>query len=118
MTVARGDVVIIGFPQPGGRPKRRPALVIQSDHNNSRLANSIFAMITSNTRLATVEQTQVLIDLTTPDGQQSGLAQTSAVKSENVFTLPQSCVVKAIGTLPGSLMAEVDNALKASLSLA
>ena len=46
-----------------------------------------------------------------------GLAQTSAVKCENVYTLSQSAVVKTIGTLPASLMTQVDDALKASLAL-
>jgi mRNA-degrading endonuclease toxin of MazEF toxin-antitoxin module len=45
MNVRRGNVVILDFPQaPGHPPKRRPALVVQADHNNSRLTNSIFAM--------------------------------------------------------------------------
>jgi mRNA-degrading endonuclease toxin of MazEF toxin-antitoxin module len=42
MSVARGDVVILDFPQaPGRPPKRRPAVVVQSDQNNGRLTNSI-----------------------------------------------------------------------------
>ncbi|MDP6444217.1 MAG: type II toxin-antitoxin system PemK/MazF family toxin [Pirellulaceae bacterium] len=117
MSVARGDVVIISFPQQGSSPKRRPALVVQSDHNNARLSNSIFAMITSNTRLATVEPAQVLIDISTPDGQQSGLAQNSTVKCENLYTLPQHAVAKMIGKLPNNLMALVDDALKSSLAV-
>lgn len=37
MSVARGDVVILDFPQTPGQPsKRRPAVVVQSDHNNGR----------------------------------------------------------------------------------
>ncbi len=53
MNVSRGDVVLVPYPQALGQPpKRRPALVVQSDHNNGRLTNSIFTMITSNTSLA------------------------------------------------------------------
>jgi mRNA-degrading endonuclease toxin of MazEF toxin-antitoxin module len=85
MSVSRGDVVLVPYPQaPGQPPKRRPALVVQSDGNNARLSNSIFAMITTNTSLAVREAAQVLIDLSTPDGQASGLARTSAVKCENL----------------------------------
>lgn len=70
MSVARGDVVILEFPQaPGQPPKRRPAVVVQSDQNNGRLTNSIFAMVTTNTRRAASEPAQVLIDVATPDGQ-------------------------------------------------
>jgi mRNA-degrading endonuclease toxin of MazEF toxin-antitoxin module len=118
MSVTRGDVVILDFPQaPGHPPKRRPAIVIQSDHNNSRLTSSIFAMISSNIRLASTEAAQVLIDVTTTDGRQSGLHATSAVKCENLYTLPQQIVRRSIGRLPGPLMQQVDGALKASLAL-
>jgi hypothetical protein len=42
-------------------------VVVQSDRNNGRLTNSIFAMVTSNTRLAAIEPAQVLIDAATPE---------------------------------------------------
>lgn len=118
MSVARGDVVILDFPQAPGQPsKRRPAVVVQSDRNNGRLANSIFAMVTSNTRLAATEPAQVLIDATTPDGQRTGLSRTSAVKCENLYTLPQASVLRIIGQLSPTLLRQVDDALKASLAL-
>lgn len=118
MNARRGDVVILDFPQaPGQPPKRRPAVVVQSDHNNSRLTNSIFAMVTSNIRLATTEPAQVLIDVGTPDGQRTGLPRTSAVKCENLYTLPQATVLKTIGQLSPALLRQVDDALKTSLGL-
>ena len=118
MSVARGDIVILDFPQtPGLPPKRRPAVVVQSDHNNGRLTNSIFAMVTTNVRLASTESTQVLIDVATPDGQLSGLTRTSAVKCENLYTLPHATVLKTIGQLSPTLMQQLDDALKASLAL-
>jgi len=45
----RGDVVLVPFPfqdKPG--EKVRPAVVVQSDAENRRLANTILAMITGN----------------------------------------------------------------------
>lgn len=60
-------------------------------------------MITSNTRLAQIEPTQVLIDLTTPAGRSTGLSQTSAVKCENLYTKLQADMRK-IGTMPAALM--------------
>ena len=117
MSVARGDVVLVTFPQaPGQRPKRRPAVVVQSDHNNSRLTSSIFAMVTSNTKLASKEVTQVLIDVGTTDGKQSGLQNTSAVKCENLYTLPIGSARK-IGSLSSTLMQRMDDALRASLDI-
>jgi hypothetical protein len=52
MSVNRGDVILTYVPNigsPGG--KVRPALVVQSDHNNARLSETIIAAITSNTSL-------------------------------------------------------------------
>lgn len=58
--IRRGDVVIVQFPYVDRkRGKNRPALVIQADRNHQRLQNTIVAMISGNTRLATVEPTQL-----------------------------------------------------------
>lgn len=117
MNIARGDVVLVMFPQaPGQPPKRRPAIVVQSDHNNARLTSSIFAMVTSNTRLATKEDTQVLIDVATAAGQATGIRRTSAVKCENLYTLPIKSAVR-IGALSSSLLRQVDDALRASIGV-
>jgi mRNA-degrading endonuclease toxin of MazEF toxin-antitoxin module len=115
--IRRGDVVITGIDQGPSLPvKRRPVVVVQSDHNNARLDSAIVAMITSNISRVTSEATQVLIDVTTGEGQQTGLLHTSAVKCEKLYTKLQSDMRK-IGTVPGVLMQQVDAALKASLDL-
>ena len=87
MAVRRGDIVTVGIEQGPGQPiKRRPVVVVQCDRNNARLANAVVAMITSNISLARSEPTQVLIDIGTTDGKQTGLVHTSAVKCENLYT--------------------------------
>jgi mRNA-degrading endonuclease toxin of MazEF toxin-antitoxin module len=58
-----------------------------------------------------------LIDITTPEGRQSGLIQTSAVKCEHLATLDQALIIRVIGSLPVSAMAQIDACLKASLGL-
>jgi len=113
--INRGDIVIASVPQ-GQSSKVRPVVVIQNDQNNHRLTNTIVAIITSNTRLAMREPTQVLIDITTADGKKTGLTLTSAVKCENLYTLPVR-VMRKIGTMSAALMQQVDAALKASLDL-
>jgi mRNA-degrading endonuclease toxin of MazEF toxin-antitoxin module len=118
MTIRRGSVVTLDFPQgPGQPPKRRPAIVIQCDRNNVRLTNAIFAMVSSNVLLAAKEPSQVLIDPATPEGKMSGLVRTSVIKCENLYTLPQSTVARTIGHLPPTLLSQLDDALKASLQL-
>ena len=114
----RGDVVVVAFPYvTGGGGKNRPALVIQSDQNNLRLSNTIVAMITGNIRLAASEPTQLLIDPSSVEGKPSGLAYPSAVKCENLFTVSQQDILRTLGTLPTSLMARIDDCLKAALGL-
>jgi mRNA-degrading endonuclease toxin of MazEF toxin-antitoxin module len=118
MTALRGSVVILDFPQGPGQPaKRRPAVVIQSDYNNRRLSNSIFAMITSNTRLASSEPSQLLVDPTTAEGQSSGLSHASAIKCENLYTPPQRSILRTIGQLSPVLLQRLDLALKAAIQL-
>ena len=113
----RGDVVLVDFPFSSGTgSKLRPALVIQHDPNNQRLSNTIVAMITGTTH-RTQEPTQLLIDITTPQGQQSGLRLTSAVTCENIFTVEQRLIARTIGRLPPDVMQQVDDCLKVSLKL-
>jgi mRNA-degrading endonuclease toxin of MazEF toxin-antitoxin module len=114
----RGEIVLVSFPYvTGGGGKNRPALVIQADRNNQRLANTIVAMITGNTRLAATEPTQLLIDPSTPEGSASGLSYPSAVKCENLYTIAQQDILRTLGSLPPTLMACVDACLKAALDL-
>jgi mRNA interferase MazF len=113
----RGDVVILDHPySDGSGSKVRPALVVQNDRDNHRLTNTIVALITGNiSRVG--EPTQLLIDVTTPDGSQSGLNRTSAVVCTNLFTVSQARIRKVIGSLPASLMTKVDGCRKAALEL-
>ncbi|QDT65558.1 type II toxin-antitoxin system PemK/MazF family toxin [Calycomorphotria hydatis] len=118
MNVKRGDVVLVPFPfAGGGGVKRRPALVVQSDHNNSRLANTILAQITTRIRFVANEPTQLLLELSSHAGKQSGLLHDSAVSYENLITVLQADVVRVIGTLPDDTMLQINDCLKAALSL-
>ena len=117
MKVSRGDVVLVDFPfASGAAQKLRPAVVVQNDANNRRLATTIFAPITSNTRHLN-EPTQVALDPNTPDGSLTGLLKPSAIKCENLATVETRLVRRKIGTMPQTLMTPLEAALKASLGL-
>jgi mRNA interferase MazF len=117
MNVQGGDVVLVEQPYTSGvGAKRRPALVIQNDRDNQRLSNTIIAQITSLTRRST-EPTQFLIEVATPDGQQSGLHKDSVVNCVNLFTVDKSRIIRRIGTLSTNLMQQADPCLKAALQL-
>ncbi len=117
MTVARGDVVLVQFPfASGSGTKIRPALVVQSDRNNARMANTIIVQITTNIRRVG-EPTQLLLDPVTADGRPSGLVSPSAISCENIATIHESRIVQTIGRLPSNVVRKVDDCLRASLGL-
>ena len=98
MNVQRADVLMVDFPfHDTAHTKPRPAVVFQSDGDNQRLGTTILAMITKSTRLAGREPRHVLIDISTADGQESGLWH--------------------LGRLPESLMQLVSDSLRLGLGL-
>jgi mRNA-degrading endonuclease toxin of MazEF toxin-antitoxin module len=63
------------------------------------------------------EPTQLLIDVSTPEGQQSGLNQTSAVACCNLFTVAQTKVLRVVGSLSPAMMTRIEVCLKVGLEL-
>jgi len=110
----RGDVVLVPFPfQDRPAEKIRPAVVVQSDAENRRLANTILAMITGN--LADAGQpTTVFVDPATAEGAGSGLSGPSLVKCYNLATVRKRRVLQVIGHLSIATMQQVNVALKVS----
>ena len=118
MNIQRGDVVLVNYPFASGvGSKTRPASVVQCDTNNARLDNTIVAPITSRTRFARKEPTQLLIEVTSAAGQQSGLINDSAVSCENIYTVRQDTIVRKLGSLPADVMEQIEGCIKASLEL-
>ncbi len=115
--MTRGDVVLVPFPfqdRPG--EKIRPAVVVQSDAENRRLANTVLAMVTGNLQDAG-QPTTVLIDPTTADGAGSGLSGPSLVKCYNLAAVRQRRVIHVLGHLSDAVMRQVNDALKAALDV-
>src|SRR5437764_10467009 len=100
----RGDVVLVFYPFAAGTGgSRRPALVVQNDHYNQRIGNTVIAQITSNLRHA-ADPAHLLVAIGTPEGQQSGLLHDSLVSCINLATVDGSRVHSVIGSLPDALM--------------
>jgi mRNA interferase MazF len=116
--IRRGDIVLVAFPYTdGSRGKVRPAVVVQGDHNNKRLANTIVAMITGNTTRANREPAQFVIDPKNSEGKGTGLLGPSAVKCENLYTIVQDDIARTLGHLGPQLLKKLDASLRAALDL-
>jgi mRNA interferase MazF len=114
LVIRRGSVwwADLGKPQGSKPSKRRPVLVIQANSfNASRLNTALVAIITSNTRLATMPG-NVFLPSTT-----AGLPKDSVVNVTALVTLDKSDLEAEAGHLPTSLMHEVDRGLRSVLSL-
>ncbi len=80
MNVQRGDVVMVDWTYSDRTgSKRRPALVVQADAYNQVLDDTILALITGSSRRRVGVATQLDVDVSTPDGQQTGLSIDSVI---------------------------------------
>lgn len=115
MPFSRGDVVLVLFPDSNLRTaKRRPALVVQRDGLNTGLPQTIIAMITSNAARAG-HPSRVSVRRATAEGQHSGLLSDSIIMTDNLATVLESEIDRAIGSWAD--MAAVDVALRHTLQI-
>ncbi len=114
MTYKRGDVVLIRFPNSDLKTyKKRPALVVQGDGLHTGLSQRIVALITSN--LNRTGPTRVTILQSEPAAQTMGLQTDSVIVADNLATVLDREIEKAIGHCP--VMPQIDQALKLALGL-
>ena len=117
MNLNRGDIALVRFPHDsGGRGKKRPVVVVQADVYNRQLRHSIVAEITSNLSMAN-DPSNLLIDLSSPENQRTGLTQNSVVTCWHLLTMNDERIGKVIGVLSATMMQKVDLCLKAALQL-
>lgn len=77
MKAKRGDVVLPDFPfSDASGSKVRPALVVRADAYNAKLNSTVIALITKDVSRAATEPAQLLIQVSTPEGQATGLKVT------------------------------------------
>jgi mRNA interferase MazF len=113
----RGDIVLALFPHAAGTPpKRRPALVVQADYYNVRISNVLVVPITSNLARRG-DSAHYEIDVSTPEGKQSGLHQNSLVSCLNISVVPVGVIGAKIGELSPASMQKIDACLKAALGV-
>ncbi len=114
MSVRRGDVVRVDWPYSDRTgSKVRPALLVQADPLNGRLADTVLVLISRTQRA--VGMTEVLIDPVLETG--CGLRYPSVVSCNNLLTIDQSLIVQTIGRLLATTMQAIDDRLKTALGL-
>ena len=64
-----------------------------------------------------LEPTQLLIERSTPEGQQAGVLHDSVVLCHNLATVHEDRTDRVIGHLPDPLMRRIDECLKTALGL-
>lgn len=89
------------------------ALIVQADNLQTGLSQVIVAMITS--RLFRADHpSRIVVEVSTPIGQGSGLLTDSVVMTDNLATVAEVAIDRVIGTLP---MTDVETALRHTLKL-
>ncbi|NJL66076.1 MAG: type II toxin-antitoxin system PemK/MazF family toxin [Oscillatoriales cyanobacterium RU_3_3] len=115
MPYNRSEVVLVLFPDSSLRTaKRRPSLVIQTNNIGTNLSQTIVAMITSNLVRAG-HPSRVLVDIGTTEGQQTGLKTNSVIMTDNIVTVLDLEIDRAIGVWSDTI--SVDAALRYTLGL-
>jgi len=95
----RGDVILALFPDSNLQTaKKRPVFIIQADNLQTNLPQVIVAMITSNLSRKS-HPSRVLIEISAPEGKQSGLLSDSVIATDNLATLHEKFFDKKLGSL-------------------
>ena len=113
----RGDVVLVRFPHPSGqRGKKRPAVVVQSDAYIGAVGTLIVAEVTKNVSMAG-DPACLFIDVTTPEGQATGLVRNSVVSCLLLVTVYANTVAQVLGSLSPTMQRELDDCLRVAMAL-
>jgi mRNA interferase MazF len=109
----RGDVVLVDWPYSDRTgSKLRPAVVVQADFLNQRIADTVLVSVTTQRRSPV---TEVLLD---PGKERaSGLTRVSYAVCNNMQTIDQGLIRSKRGELSAAAMQEIEQRIKAALEL-
>jgi mRNA-degrading endonuclease toxin of MazEF toxin-antitoxin module len=116
MTVSlrRGGAYLVEFPNIDFRTwKPRPALLVQDPSVRGPYPDLLVAAITS--AIETVGPTRILVEKDTGEGRTMGLRTDSVIALDNLATVPESRLMRQLGTCP--IMRTVDATLKRLFAL-
>jgi mRNA interferase MazF len=116
MNVRRGDVVLADYSHSLAGESFRPVLVVQADGYNRTLTNTIVSQITRTVKRVD-DPAHLFIDVSTPEGRQTGLLHNSVVSCYNLNTVSARRVHRVIGNISQAMMQKIEACLKAALGL-
>jgi mRNA interferase MazF len=112
--VHRGEIwwAALGRPEGSEPGYRRPVVILQTDEfNASPIQTVVVATLTSNTHLAKAPGNVLCRQRDT------GLTRPSVVNVSQVATIDKRRLLERVGSLPGRLLAEVEDGLRLVLGL-
>ncbi len=116
MNIRRGDVALADYSHSLTGESFRPVVIVQDDRYNRSLTNTVVAQVTRTLKRAQ-DPAHLFIDISTPEGKQTGLLHDSVVSCYNVNTLDVRRVHRVIGSLSRAMLEQIDACLKAALGL-
>ncbi len=116
MNIRRGDVILADYSHSLTGQSFRPVLIVQADGYNRSLTNTVVAQITRTLKRAD-DPAHLFIDVSTPEGRQTGLLHNSVVSCYNLNTVNAQRLHKAIGKISPEMMQKIEACLKAALAL-
>jgi len=90
--------------------------VIQNDEDNQKISNTVVAFITS-TLARRGDKSHVFIDVSTPEGRQTGLLHDSLISCNNLATIEQKLVSTTLVDLAPAILQQVNDCLRAALEV-
>jgi len=113
----RGDISLVNLDpaRPGESNKRRPAVIVSNDGANAvaeRLRRGVVTVVPLSGNVDRVHPFQVLLA-----AGDTGLDRDSKAQAEQVRSVTFERLVRKIGSVPPTLMLEIDEALRLHLAL-
>lgn len=113
----RGDICAVDFEPVRGSEadKRRPAVIVSNDLANAiatRLGRGVVTVVPVTSNVRRVYPFQVLLP-----ADRTGLDRDSKAQAEQVRSVSVERIGDRLGTVPGRLLAELDEALRLHLGL-